>query len=100
MRGSKKAGPAPSKSAPLKLEPGDVIPDQGKQLECWVEHYLQPYATQNVVTDDALSAILNLPVFEELNDPPTEEELSKPSSASPASDFQRAGGEDIILAAG
>ena len=76
--GIKKAtGPAPSKSAPLKSKSGDMITDQGKQLERWVEHYLELYATQNVVTDDALAAIPDLPVMDELDDPPTEEELSK-----------------------
>ena len=76
--GIKKAtGPAPRKSAPLKSKTDDVITDQGKQLERWVEHYLELYATQNVVTDVALAAIPDLPVMEELDDLPTKEELSK-----------------------
>ncbi|XP_047490913.1 uncharacterized protein LOC125040403 [Penaeus chinensis] len=76
--GIKKAtGPAPSKSAPLKTKTGDVITDQGKQLERWVEHYLELYATQNVVTDAALADTPDLPVTEELDALPTKEELSK-----------------------
>ncbi|XP_047502443.1 uncharacterized protein LOC125047940 [Penaeus chinensis] len=77
-KGTKKAtGPAPSKSAPLKTKTGDVITDQGKQLERWVEHYLELYATQNVVTDAALADTPDLPVMEELDALPTKEELSK-----------------------
>ncbi|XP_047489149.1 uncharacterized protein LOC125039353 [Penaeus chinensis] len=76
--GIKKAtGPAPSKSAPLKTKTGDVITDQGKQLKRWVEHYLELYAMQNVVTDAALADTPDLPVTEELDALPTKEELSK-----------------------
>ena len=68
-----------------------MITDQAKQLERWVEHYLELYATQNVITDAALAAIPDLPVMEELHTPPTEEELSKAinslaSGKSPGSD--------------
>ena len=90
--GIKKAtGPAPSKSAPLKLKTGEVTTDQAKQLERWVEHYLDLYATQNVITDAAFAAIPDLPMMEELDTPPTEEELSKAinslaSGKSPGSD--------------
>ena len=90
--GIKKAtGPAPSKSAPLKSKTGEVITDQAKQFERWVEHYLELYATQNVITDAALAAIPDLPVMEKLDTPPTEEELSKAinslaSGKSPGSD--------------
>lgn len=76
--GIKKAtGPAPSKSAPLKAKSGEVITDHAKQLDRWVEHYLELYATQNVVSDAALAAIPDLPVMKELDAPPTVEELSK-----------------------
>jgi len=76
--GIKKAtGPPTSKIAPLKSKTGEVIKDQGKQLQRWIEHYLELYATQNVVTDTALDAIPDLPVLEELDTPPTLEELSK-----------------------
>ena len=52
-----------------------IITDQDKQLERWVEHYLELYSTQNVVTDTALNAIPNLPVMVELDTLPTEDEL-------------------------
>ena len=46
--GIKKAtGPATVKTAPLKSKTGEVITDQEKQLQRWVDLY----ATQNVVTD-------------------------------------------------
>ncbi|XP_063592477.1 uncharacterized protein LOC134769668 [Penaeus indicus] len=84
-KGIKKVtGPAPSKSAPLKTKAGDVITDQGKQLERRVEHYLELYATHNVVTDAALADIPDLPVMEEFDTLPTEEELSKAISSLPS----------------
>jgi hypothetical protein len=76
--GIKKAtGPTPSKTAPLKSKTGEVITDQEKQMKRWTEHYLELYATLNVVTDTALNAIPDLPVMEELDTPPTMDELSK-----------------------
>ena len=77
-RGSK-LPPAPraSKTAPLKSKSGETITDQSQQLQRWVEHYLELYARQNIVTDTALNALPSLPVVEELDDLPTEGELSK-----------------------
>ena len=49
-------GPTATKTAPLKSKTGEVITDQSKQLERWVEHYLELYATRNVVTASALDA--------------------------------------------
>ena len=46
------------------------------QLQRWVEHYLELYSTQNIVTDTALNALPGLPVMEELDNTPTLEELS------------------------
>ena len=70
-------GPTATKTTLLRSKTGEVITDQGKQLERWVEHYLELYATQNVVTDAALDALASLPVMEELDALPTGEELSK-----------------------
>ena len=67
----------PVKTAPLKSKSGETITDQSQQLQRWVKHYLKLYATQNIVTDTALNALPSLPVMEELDDLPTEEELSK-----------------------
>ena len=76
--GIKKAiGPTPSKTAPLKSRTGELITDLEKQMLRWTEHYLELYATQNTVTDSALNAIPDLSVMEELDNPPTMEELSK-----------------------
>ena len=65
------------KTAPLKAKSDEVITDQSKQLQRWVEHYLELYPTQNIVTGAALEALLGLPVMEELDKMPTLEELSK-----------------------
>ena len=81
-------GPTPTKTAPLKSKTGEVITDQGKQLERWVEHYLELYATQNVVTDAALDALPSLPVMEELDTLPSAEELGKPLTTSRAGTLQ------------
>ena len=70
-------GPTCVKTAPLKAKTGKVITDQSKQLQHWVEHYLELYSTQNIVTDAAFGALRDLPVMEELDEKPTLEELSK-----------------------
>ena len=70
-------GPSSTKSAPLKTKAGEPIDDQRQQMERWVEHYLELYATQNVVTDAALNAIPDLSVLDELDAEPTMVELSK-----------------------
>ena len=64
-------------TAPLKANSGEVISDKSKQLQRWVEHYLELYSTQNIVTDAASNALLGLPVMEELDETPTLEELCK-----------------------
>ena len=68
-------GPTSIKAAPLKSKTGEVITDQSMQLQRWVEHYLELYSTQNIITDTALSALPGLPVIE-LDNTPTLEELS------------------------
>ncbi|XP_046980043.1 uncharacterized protein LOC124545187 [Schistocerca americana] len=76
--GIKKAiGPTVRKTAPLKSKTGEVITNEGKQMECWVEHYLELYAAENEVSKDACDAIKQLPVMEELDAMPTMEELSR-----------------------
>ena len=76
--GIKKAlGPMQSKMAPLKSTTGEVITDQGWQMERWVEHYSDLYSRENTVTPSALGAIKCMPIMEELNAEPTMDELSK-----------------------
>ena len=48
---NKGTDPSATKTALLKTKTGEVIMDQNRQLECWVEHYLELYVTQNVVPD-------------------------------------------------
>ncbi len=69
-------GPCATKSVPLKNKSGEPITNQRQQIEGWVEHYLELYAIQNVVSVTALNAIPELPVLDELDTEPTEE-LSK-----------------------
>ena len=76
--GLKKAfGPSAVKVTPLKSASGDIITDRGKQMERWAEHYQQLYSRENIVTDTAIERITPLPVMDELDAPPSLEELSK-----------------------
>ena len=77
--GTKQAlGPTQKKTAPLKSAIGEVIKDREQQMEHWVEHYAELYARENVVSEDALSAIECLPELEELDREPTTDELCEP----------------------
>ena len=76
--GFKKAfGPCAIKTAPLKTTTGVIITDRLKQMERWAEHYQELYSRETIVTDTAVENTCPLPVMEELEDPPTIEELSK-----------------------
>ena len=76
--GIKKAlGPTQSKTAPLKSATGEVITDQGLQMERWVEHFSNLYSRENTVTPSVLGAIKCMPIMEELDVEPTVDELSK-----------------------
>ena len=68
------SGPTSTKTAPLKTNSGEVITGQSKQLQRWVEHYLELNAIQNVVTNADLNALPSRPVMEELGNLPTMEE--------------------------
>ena len=76
--GIKKAtGPRISKSAPIKSKTGEIITEKDKQMRRWTEHYLELYATQNVVSDFALDSIPELPMLDQLDALPSIEELGK-----------------------
>ena len=76
--GMKKAlGPSARKTAPLKSSTGDASQIAASRWTEWTEHYQDLYLRESVVTEAALNSILSLPVMEELDTPPTEEELSK-----------------------
>ena len=64
-------------TAPLKSKSGETITDRAKQMSRWVEHYLELYSRQNIVTQGALDSIQDLPVLDDLDSEPTKEELSK-----------------------
>ena len=70
-------GPKQKKTTPLKSATGEMIQDREQQMERWVEHYTELYATENVVTEDALNAIEYLPELEEFNREPTIDEHSE-----------------------
>ena len=68
------SGPTSTKTAPLKTNSGEVITGQSKQLQRCVEHYLELYANQNVVTNADLNVLPSRPVMEELGNLPTMKE--------------------------
>jgi Reverse transcriptase (RNA-dependent DNA polymerase) len=69
-------GPDMSKPAPILSKSGEKITDQTKQLERWVDHYLEIYATQNLVADDALSSLPDLSILDSLDETPSLTDLS------------------------
>ena len=70
--GMKKAiGPSIKKSAPLKSTSGQPILDKGKQLDRWVEHYLELYSRETLLTDEALNSMEPLPTLDHLDEIPT-----------------------------
>ena len=76
--GMKKAfGPSIVKTAPFKSTSGEIITDRAKQMERWAEHYQELYSRETTVTDRAIENTPSLLVIEELDTPPTVEELSK-----------------------
>ena len=76
--GIKKAtGPTIKKTAQLKTKSGEVITDSNKQMERWVEHYLEVYSTENTITNEALGTIERLTVMTEPDTEPTQDDLSK-----------------------
>ena len=70
-------GPTIIKIAPLKSTCGDIITDRGKQVERRVEHYQELYSNESTITDTAVELTSLLPIMEELDIPPTSEELCK-----------------------
>ena len=77
-QGIKKAtGQTVKKSAPLKSKTGETITDKAKQMDRWVEHYLDLYSIENTVSETALLSIKELPVLEELDQLPTMEEIQR-----------------------
>lgn len=78
FEGLKKAfGPSKIKTAPLKSTTGEIITDCSKQMERWAEHFQELYSRETIVTDTAVENTSPLPVMQELDVPPTIEELSK-----------------------
>ena len=62
-KGIKQAtGPNVKKIAPLKSKTGKIITDGRKQMERWVEHYLELYSTENTVSEKALNSRLHIPL--------------------------------------
>ncbi|XP_076030443.1 uncharacterized protein LOC143018745 [Oratosquilla oratoria] len=55
----------------------DTITDRGKQMERWAKHYQELYSRKNVVSTAAVENSKVLPLMEELDAPPSTDELRK-----------------------
>ena len=74
-------GPAITQLAKLKSEDGELIKDQADHLKRWVKHCSKLYA-QDLPRHPGMEAILpSFGVYAELDEEPTEEELSEAISA-------------------
>ena len=74
-------GPAITQLAKLITEDGKPIVDQAEQLERWVEHYSKPYV-QDLPEHPGMEAVLpSSSVYADLDEEPTERELSRAISA-------------------
>lgn len=56
---------------------GKTISDKSKQLVRWVEHYVELYFTDNIVSQSVLDVIERLPKMPELDNPPTLQDVSR-----------------------
>ena len=70
-------GPNVKKIAPLKSKTGEIITDQKKQMERWVEHCLKLYSTENTVLEEALNNIQVMHIMVELDIESTASETEK-----------------------
>ena len=70
-------GPNVKKIAPLMSKTGEIITDWKKQMERWVEHYLELYSTENTVSEEVLSSIQVMSIMVELDSEPTASEIEK-----------------------
>ncbi|XP_014784350.1 uncharacterized protein LOC106879351 [Octopus bimaculoides] len=62
--GLKKAlGPSSTKPAPLKSTTGDLIKDQSKQIDRWVEYYQDLYSRETTVAEAAIKGVKILPAM-------------------------------------
>ncbi|XP_014769776.1 uncharacterized protein LOC106868849 [Octopus bimaculoides] len=76
--GLKKAlGPTTTKSAPLKSTTGDLIKDQGKQMDRWVEYNQDLYSRETMVAEVAIEGVKILPAMYERDNLLSIAELTK-----------------------
>ena len=69
--------PSATKITPLKSTTSDIITDWGKQMERWAEHYQELYSKESAATDSTVKSTCTLPILEEVDVPPSVDELSK-----------------------
>ncbi|XP_014776570.1 uncharacterized protein LOC106873637 [Octopus bimaculoides] len=76
--GLKKAlNPLATKSFPLKSTTGDLIKDQSKQMDRWMEYYQDLYSRETTVAEVAIEGVKILPAMCKLDSLPSIAELTK-----------------------
>ena len=61
----------------LKSATGDVIKDNSKQMERWMEHYSELYSRVNVISEEAFMAMESLSIMDELDSEPTLQDINQ-----------------------
>ena len=80
--------PSVNKTAPLKSATGEIIIDRSKHIKRWAKHYEELYSWENSVSGSAVRNTKSLTIMEELNVPPTMEELAKAIDTYPVAKLQ------------
>ncbi|XP_033124302.1 uncharacterized protein LOC117122714 [Anneissia japonica] len=65
------------KTAPIKYISGNSLTSREDQLNRWVEHFSSIYSVENQVSETVLECVRSFPPMNELDVPPTLEELKK-----------------------
>ena len=75
--GIKKAmGPVQRMTSSIKSSTGEILTDNNKQMERWVEHYSNLYSRLNTVSLNALDSLESLQTIDELDAVPSIEDLN------------------------
>ena len=69
-------GPVQRMTSSIKSSTGEILTDNNKQMERWVEHYSNLYSRLNTVSPNALDSLECLQTIDELDTVPSIDELN------------------------